>query len=67
MTKSLFLIILMTSYSIHSAEMIVGEEKMEPGIDLVFEAAPKDIVHPKEYFRAESNTDIHIEMLANWS
>lgn len=67
MSKSLFLIILMTSYSIHSAEMIVGEEKMEPGIDLIFEAAPKDIVHPKEYFRAESNTDIHIEMLANWS
>ena len=43
MTKSLFLIILMTSYSIHSAEMIVGEEKMEPGIDLIFEAAPKDL------------------------
>ena len=48
MSKFLFLIILMTSYSIHSAEMIVGEEKMEPGIDLIFEAAPKDIVHPKE-------------------
>ena len=55
------------SFSLCSAEMILGKEKISPGIDLIFEAAPKDTIHPQQFFRAESDTDIHIEMLANWS
>ena len=66
--KNYFLLgLLISSFNISAAEMIIGKENIHPGIDLVFEGAPKDMVHPKNYFRAESATDIHIEMLANWS
>ena len=36
-------------------------------IDIVFEAAPKDIIFPRKYFLNEDETDIHIEMLINWA
>ncbi len=66
--KLLFsIIIFLITTSTDSSEMIIGEENLSPGIDLIFEGAPKDIIHPKKYFRSESSTDIHIEMLANWS
>ena len=47
--------------------MIIGRETISPGVNVVFEGAPKDIVHPENYFLNETDTDIHIEMLANWS
>ena len=62
-----FLLLTLGALSIEAAEMIIGRETISPGIDLIFEVAPKDTVLPKEYFLAESATDIHIEMLANWS
>ena len=61
-----FLLLTLAALSIEAAEMIIGRETIPPGIDLIFEGAPKDTVLPKEYFLAESATDIHIEMLANW-
>ena len=48
-------------------EMIIGEEDLSEGMKIVFEAAPKDMVYPKGKFLDESQTDIHIEMLINWS
>jgi uncharacterized protein involved in high-affinity Fe2+ transport len=48
-------------------EAILGEETIEPGIDLVFEAAPKDDVTPYAQNLAESKTDVHIEVLTSWS
>ena len=48
-------------------EMIIGEEDLSEGMKIVFEAAPKDIVYPKDVYLDESQTDIHIEMLINWS
>jgi len=62
-----FVLLALSSLNIAATEMIIGKETISPGINLVFEAAPKDTVMPKEYFLAESATDIHIEMLANWS
>jgi len=62
-----FALLIFSSVHVYAAEMIIGEEKISPGINLIFEGAPKDTVHPMQYFRAESDTDIHIEMLANWS
>tara|TARA_B100000965_G_scaffold81944_1_gene65568 strand:+ start:538 stop:1008 length:471 start_codon:yes stop_codon:yes gene_type:complete len=47
--------------------MIIGEEKINPGIDITFEAAPKDTIHPQGSYLDKNLTDIHIEMLANWS
>ena len=48
-------------------ERVLGEETIEPGIHLVFEAAPKDDVTPYEQNLAESKTDIHLEVLTTWS
>ena len=48
-------------------EMIIGEESISPGIDLVFEGAIKDEVFPSSKFGSEENSDIHIEVLANWN
>ena len=48
-------------------EMIIGKESISPGIDLVFEGAIKDDVFPAKKFGLENNSDIHIEVLANWN
>ena len=50
-----------------SQEMVIGEELMAPGIKIVFEGAPKDTIFPLGSHLKENETDIHIEMLANWS
>ena len=55
------------SINILTEEMIIGFETIDPGIKIVFEAAPKDTVFPEKFYLPESETDIHIEMLANWS
>jgi len=51
----------------YAQEMIIGEETIDPGITMTFEAAPKDDVTPYEQNLAESDTDIHIEVLAHWA
>ena len=48
-------------------EMILGEETIENGINLVFEVAIKDDVSPSNFFGNEENSDIHLEVLANWN
>ena len=47
--------------------MIIGTEVIDPGITFVFEAAPKDTIYPETNHLSEAETDLHIEMLANWS
>ena len=37
------------------------------GINLVFEVAIKDDVSPSNFFGNEENSDIHLEVLANWN
>lgn len=66
MTKTLLFLTLLSS-SVFCEEMIIGEEKIFPGIDLVFEAAPKDEIFPKEYYPSKPSSDLHIELLATWS
>ena len=48
-------------------EMIISKEEISPGITLVFEAAIKDDVYPSAKFGSEKDSDIHIEVLANWN
>jgi uncharacterized protein involved in high-affinity Fe2+ transport len=67
MKKYLQLVFLFLSINVSTEEMIIGSETIDPGIKIVFEAAPKDIVFPEKFYLPESETDIHIEMLANWS
>ena len=61
------ILLLLLSTQLLAEEMIIGKESIYPGIDIIFEGAPKDTVFPKENHLEESRTDIHIEMLANWS
>ena len=67
MKTSLIITFFFFNFFANSDEMIFGSEKLSNGIDIIFEAAPKDVVYPEEYFLNESGTDIHIEMLINWS
>ena len=48
-------------------EMIIGEATIEPGIHLIFECGIKDDIAPNNVFLSELETDVHIEVLANWS
>lgn len=48
-------------------EMIIGEVNTKPGISLTFEGAIKDDVQPSQVFGLESESDIHIEVVATWN
>ena len=61
------IILVLQACSLSSKEMIIGEERISPGIIIKFEAAPKDSIYPSNFFLEESETDIHIEMLINWA
>ena len=63
----LFIFIIFLNNSICSSEMIIGKEKIEPGINIIFEGAIKDDVAPPDFFLSESGTDVHLEALINWS
>jgi len=52
---------------LYSEELIIGEEKISPGINIIFEGAIKDSVEPKEFYLKENDSDIHIEALVTWS
>lgn len=47
-------------------ELIIGEEKIWPGMVFIFEAAVRDEVMPASQHLAEDETHIHIEARANW-
>ena len=68
MKKFLYLLFSFTCISkVYAEEMILGEEYITEGMNIVFEIAPKDRVFPEGIYLPESETDIHIEMLINWS
>ena len=71
MNTSIKIIVFIVSFfindSIYSNEMIIGKETIEPGIDIIFEAAIKDEIKPKKYFLDQDSTDLHIEVLINWN
>ena len=52
--------------NVSSQELIVGEERVEPGIVFIFEGAIKDTVHPVSTNLPEDETNIHIEARVNW-
>jgi uncharacterized protein involved in high-affinity Fe2+ transport len=51
----------------HAQEKMFGTEVVEPGIEFTFLAAPKDDVDPQAQNLAETQTDIHLEVLATWT
>ena len=50
----------------NSQEMVIGEERVEPGIIFIFEGAVKDTVMPRTMHLMEKETHIHIEARVNW-
>lgn len=47
-------------------ELVIGEERIEPGIVFIFEGAIKDHIMPESMHLPESETNIHIEARVNW-
>ena len=49
-----------------AVELVIGEERLDPGIVFVFEGAVKDHVAPSAHHLPEQATHVHIEARANW-
>ena len=47
-------------------ELVIGEQRIEPGIVFVFEGAIKDQVIPTSMHLPEEETNVHIEARVNW-
>ena len=62
---SLIFILTITMFS-NAQELIIGEERIEPGIVVIFEGAIKDMIMPSSNNLNENLTDIHIEARVNW-
>ena len=63
----IFLYILIIANLLFSApELIIGEERVEPGIVFIFEGAVKDHVMPTGLHLEENQTHVHIEARVNW-
>jgi len=58
-------ILTFTLYS-NAQELIIGEERIEPGLLFIFEGAIKDHVSPSSLHLEEKQTNVHIEARANW-
>ena len=63
---TLCILLITNSIDISSQELIIGEERIEPGIVLIFEGAIKDEVFPKNNNLNINETNIHIEARVNW-
>ena len=61
------LVSLLAAPSAQAQERVLGEEIIEPGIQLTFEAAPQDDVTPYDQNLSEEATDVHLEVLVGWS
>ena len=57
--------LLSSTYS-SAIELVIGEERIAPGILFIFEGAIKDTVYPESLHLREQNTQVHIEARANW-
>ena len=68
MKKKYFIVVLtiVSIFKISSQELIIGEERLDPGIKFIFEGAIKDKVFPLSRNLIESETNVHIEARVNW-
>ena len=59
-------ILLITTIFSNAQELIIGKERIEPGIIVIFEGAIKDMIMPSSTNLNENLTDVHIEARVNW-
>tara|TARA_Y100001970_G_scaffold69046_1_gene88093 strand:- start:356 stop:895 length:540 start_codon:yes stop_codon:yes gene_type:complete len=65
--KNFIVVLCLFTYSnVFSQELVIGEERLEPGIIFIFEGAVKDKVYPISINLDEESTDVHIEARVNW-
>lgn len=62
----MYLILTVFLFFSNTVELIIGEEKVDPGIVFIFEGAVKDNIYPSSYHLSESQADVHIEARVNW-
>ena len=67
MIKIFFLLFILLLNGIKNPELIIGKEKVKPGIVFIFEGAIKDEIEPGKFFLDQRSTDVHLEALINWS
>ena len=64
-TIKVFILFLLINFGF-SQELVIGEERVEPGIIFIFEGAIKDHIMPEEMHLKENQSNIHIEARVNW-
>tara|TARA_Y100001970_G_scaffold172884_1_gene211283 strand:+ start:384 stop:926 length:543 start_codon:yes stop_codon:yes gene_type:complete len=65
--KIIILIIGITlNFILAAPELVIGEEKIDPGIIFIFEGAVKDHIMPTGMHLKEHQTHVHIEARVNW-
>ena len=68
MKNFIFGIVSILTFTLNSnaQELIIGEERVEPGLLFIFEGAIKDHVSPSSLHLEEKQTNVHIEARVNW-
>lgn len=59
-------VLLSTTAPASAQELVLGEERVEPGIVFIFEGAVRDFVRPLAGNLPEDLTHVHIEPRVNW-
>lgn len=66
LVKCAIITCLLTTISINSQELIIGEERLEQGILMIFEGAVKDHIEPTNRHLGVADTNVHLEARVNW-
>ena len=64
--KKILLIQIFLAFAFTAPELVIGEERVEPGIVFIFEGAIKDHIMPSMMHLDEKLTHVHIEARVNW-
>ena len=64
--KNLLYILVVFNFLYANPELVIGEERVEPGVVFIFEGAIKDHVMPMGMHLDEDQTHVHIEARVNW-
>ena len=66
MKWKIIIILFLINLVSNSQELIIGEERVEPGVIFIFEGAIKDHITPTKMHLPENETNVHIEARVNW-
>ena len=70
MAKLMSVILLFSSLGVVSTatgiELVIGEQRIEPGVVFIFEGAIKDQIVPASMHLPQEETHVHIEARVNW-